>query len=315
MNKNDIKKKIFGFTLIELLTVIAIISVLLGILLPVLHRVKESVRQVVCSSNLSQISKAMMVYISDTTFYPAAYLYENNNTEDTRIIHWSGKFVDSGLLSEDVFHCPSVLNGGLPPAHTSEDNVENEQINVAPELEDVQVRRCSYTVNEALLPRNRFKVGFEKAYRVSRYVSDVQVQSPSDTILVTEWTDNWLLLSQDGVCRSYMPVHAFQGIGPMGSDRYDLNLVGSISDRPCLEESLFRRVGSDLLSSNPNPSRKYPSRLDWVGRFHKGNAKQTNFLYTDGHVECKSIYDTLDKNFEWGRAIYSIEGGERIFHE
>ena len=313
MNRKYKTNGIAGFTLIELLTVIAIISILLGILLPVLHKARESLRQVVCTSNLSQISKAMMVYVTDSTFYPATYLYEDNSAVNPRIIHWSGRFINDGLLNEDVFHCPSVTNKGLPPAHTSEDNLESDQVNVLSGVQDIQAQRCSYTVNEALLPRNRFKLGFENASRVSSYVSDSQVQCPSDTILATEWTDNWLMLAKDGICKSYMPVHAFQGIGPMGSDRYDLNMVGSIYDRPCLEEASFRRVGTDLLSNNPNPSRAFPPRLDWVGRFHKGNAKLTNFLYTDGHIECKSIYDTLDNNFEWGRAVYSIKGGKHIF--
>lgn len=315
MNRYSKLNKVLGFTLIELLVVISIISFLLGIILSVLHRVRESAHQIVCCKNLSQISQAMFVYIADTTFYPAAYLYEDDNAINPRILHWSGRFVNMGLLCENVFHCPSVSGDGLPPAHTSQDNLENGQINVTPDVEDIQVRRCSYTVNEALLPRNRFKVGFEDAYRVSRYVSDAKVRFPSDTILATEWTDNWLLPAQEGVCRSYMPVHAFQGIGPMGSDRYDLNQVGSVSDRPCLKTDLFRRVGTDLLSSNPSPARSFPPRLDWVGRFHKGNAKLTNFLYADGHVECKSIYQTLDSNFEWGREVYSIEGGEKVFSE
>ena len=98
----------------------------------------------------------------------------------------------------------------------------------------------------------------------------------------------------------------------MGEDRYDLNLVGSSSDHPCLETSLFRQLPLDLLSDNPSPARTSPPRLDWVGRFHKGRAGLTNFLYADGHMECKSIYDTLGTEFEWGRGIYSVKGGMKV---
>lgn len=54
-----------AFTLVELLVVIGIIAVLLGILLPVVTRTKESGNDIKCRSNLSQIGKAMVLYAND----------------------------------------------------------------------------------------------------------------------------------------------------------------------------------------------------------------------------------------------------------
>jgi prepilin-type N-terminal cleavage/methylation domain-containing protein len=62
---NSFKKRGFGFTLIELLVVIAIIAVLLAILLPCLHAVKEQARRTVCQNNLHQAGAAMFMYAGD----------------------------------------------------------------------------------------------------------------------------------------------------------------------------------------------------------------------------------------------------------
>jgi prepilin-type N-terminal cleavage/methylation domain-containing protein/prepilin-type processing-associated H-X9-DG protein len=58
-----------GFTLIELLTVIAILAILAGILLPVLGRVREAGRRTTCISNLRQLATAATLYTRDWNEY------------------------------------------------------------------------------------------------------------------------------------------------------------------------------------------------------------------------------------------------------
>ncbi len=61
----------FGFTLIELLVVISIIAVLLAILMPCLHRVKEQARRSLCRNNLHQGAAAAFMYAGDSdSFLP-----------------------------------------------------------------------------------------------------------------------------------------------------------------------------------------------------------------------------------------------------
>jgi prepilin-type N-terminal cleavage/methylation domain-containing protein/prepilin-type processing-associated H-X9-DG protein len=74
-----------GFTLIELLVVIAIIALLLSILMPALHRVKEQSQRTTCLSNLRQLTLAWIMYADnnddnlvngDTGEYPGLHTNE-----------------------------------------------------------------------------------------------------------------------------------------------------------------------------------------------------------------------------------------------
>jgi prepilin-type N-terminal cleavage/methylation domain-containing protein/prepilin-type processing-associated H-X9-DG protein len=59
------RRRPFGFTLVELLVVIAVVSVLAGILFPVLAKARANARKSTALSNLKQIGAALAMYAAD----------------------------------------------------------------------------------------------------------------------------------------------------------------------------------------------------------------------------------------------------------
>ena len=67
------KKTRTAFTVVELLVVIAIIGILIGILLPAMHQVREAARTTACSNKSRQLALAAHEYESALNDYPTQF--------------------------------------------------------------------------------------------------------------------------------------------------------------------------------------------------------------------------------------------------
>ena len=303
-----------AFSLVELLVAIGIIGVLLALLLPTISGARRSANQVVCGTNLRSIGQGIALYLNaNRQTFPPAYLYIGHKIENgvqtptspaAGYVHWSSYLLGAGNLTANVFTCPSMNRGGLPPTNTPPENRDPGQICPGDTVVDEQAPRLAYTVNEALCPRNKFIPKSFGSSRCYRFVKVTEVASSSNTILGTEYVDNAAAISygnwQDGWIMSHRPVHGFTGLnGEL--DMYFLPIGQQF--RPC--------TAADFDADPSNPTSVTDTRLDLVGRNHGKKSgypdrRLSNFLYVDGHVETKSVYGTVWPTFQWGDKFYSL---------
>jgi general secretion pathway protein G len=108
-----------GFTLIELLVVIAIISILSALAFPAFARAKAHAKQTHCLSNLSQIGKGILIYMSD---YDDVFPQALDASDRFASVIWGGKpewqsqlgtmpmmheVLQPYVKSKEIFRCPS----------------------------------------------------------------------------------------------------------------------------------------------------------------------------------------------------------------
>jgi prepilin-type N-terminal cleavage/methylation domain-containing protein/prepilin-type processing-associated H-X9-DG protein len=319
-----------AFTLIELLVVVAIIAVLLAILLPSLQSAREQAKAVKCASNGRSVGQAIHTYLAEERgIFPAAYQY--HDTDDKIVLtpggapggylHWSYALFSGGAVDETAFQCPSIPDGGHPRTNpgTKDEDWEladgqvdqNGQAKPNPLL-DKQAPRMAYTANAAIMPRNKFTQEMSFGPRVNQHVRDNQIKSPADVILVTEFNENWRSVAiVDGgglLSKSHRPVNPFYH-RTSGYDEY-ASLNQGFSYGPYRDPTYGLAPPNVLKDAVGLIDGARGTELNAVGRHHPGGDEwggTANFIYTDGHVERKTVMQTMVAR-EWGDRYYSVTG-------
>lgn len=329
-----------AFTLIELLVVISIIAVLIGILLPALSAARKHGQAVKCATNLHHVSQAMGGYLADNGgVYPPSYVYcsdaDGNYDLNEQLssdnapygyLHWSYFLYAGKNTPQESFQCPTIPNGGLPRTNPGPEGWEPGQTdgsgNSGPSsgaIEDRQAVRMAYTGNAAIFPRNKFQLGMSTggSSRVNVCVNEKSIDDPARVVLATEFNKNWKLVAQGSgdsglLSKSHRPINAM--MHPTSPNEYDAPdgppgfTYGNGANNFGLQSESLVSAARDILAGGGY------SQANAVGRHHPGGDKlggTANFLYADGHVDRKTVRQTLER-WEWGRRYYSLTGYNKI---
>jgi prepilin-type N-terminal cleavage/methylation domain-containing protein/prepilin-type processing-associated H-X9-DG protein len=191
-----------GFTLIELLVVISIIATLASILFPTFSKAREKAREVQCASNMSQIGKALMMYMQDYDGAFVLYGYWDTNG-DWKAWRFGYPVYSLQPYCHDtrIFRCPTFPEPGpLPSKYAPEEPSDPIQVYRVTEGGREKEYRSDYCFNLGGYPMGKV------LDLVSTYTSSCATMAdyPSAPTLTSQrHTGGIIILFADGHVKRY----------------------------------------------------------------------------------------------------------------
>lgn len=247
-----------GFTLVELLVVIAIIVVLIMLFVPGMQSALYRARQIKCMANLSQMGKALVMYVTEHDNFPGHHW---------DVIVWPHRLRHYMNYDHSLFYCPENMYWGV-----WQDLASQQDSNINPS-EDIDRQRARWAQWKVTWKSTRAHAN--KTYASFGYLDSERLWGAGGGVFSYGYND-WGSVGDVG----YKP---HQGLG------------GHVLDPTCMPKS-FRSIVSpssmfaiadsrtdgawdtamDPTSSSGAHNDESPSQR------HFGGA---NMLCADGHVE------------------------------
>ncbi len=104
-----------AFTVVELLIVMAIVSILAMMLLPVLNNVRASARKISCLGRVKQVGIAMQMYAGDFAWFPYRSYPTNNDewasatNENRQHMVFTDRIYPVYVGDYHIFYCPAFV--------------------------------------------------------------------------------------------------------------------------------------------------------------------------------------------------------------
>jgi len=209
-----------GFTLIELLTVIAIVAILAGLLMPALGAARAKARAAACMSNMKNMGTAVQLYLGDhDDYFPSCYIYINGDGSSEGYYHWTAAleagdyrgpqmdtvppmvppYVNDYPRKSPELVCPSHDARGWAPTNFTSTRMSDPPPGQATQtagIDDRQAARLSYVANESIMPRKKFDTAHDEdpletsKTNKLRQVTAGSVKKGKQTILCGEFSDS-----------------------------------------------------------------------------------------------------------------------------